>query len=276
MNKISFFNQLGQFRKSAEGKVPDAESSQYLLREIIEFLFPILRSKPTAEIQEGFEAIVSKTEDLLKSIGFDKNEASQVCNDFIETIPQVYDSLLKDAKAICDGDPAAQSIEEVIVSYPGFYAIAVYRISHELYKLGIPYLPRIFAEFAHEKTGIDIHPGASIGASFCIDHGTGIVIGETSKIGNYVKIYQGVTLGALSVEKKKAGKKRHPSIEDHVTIYAGSTILGGETTIGKQSVIGGNVWLTSSVEPNSIVLNKSETFIKNKNPDSKSIIDFVI
>jgi serine O-acetyltransferase len=184
--------------------------------------------------------------------------------------------LLKDAEAIYNGDPAAESIEEVIVSYPGFYAICVYRISHELYKLNIPILPRLFSEYAHKKTGIDIHAGAKIEESFCIDHGTGIVIGETTIIGKHVKIYQGVTLGALSVTKDKAGKKRHPSIENNVTIYAGSTILGGKTTIGANSIIGGNAWLTESVEPYSVVLNKSEVYVKNKNPEYESVIDFVI
>ena len=149
------------------------------------------------------------------------------------------------------GDPAAKSINEVVQTYPGFYAIAAFRIANELHRLGSVGIPRVITEHAHSKTGIDIHPGAKIGAHFCIDHGTGVVIGETTVIGNHVKIYQGVTLGALSVDKSDAERKRHPTIEDNVVIYAGATILGGETVIGHDSVIGGNVWLTRSVPPHS-------------------------
>ena len=147
--------------------------------------------------------------------------------------------------------PAAKSREEVIRTYPGFYAVAAYRIAHQLHLLGIQGIPRIITEHAHSKTGIDIHPGAKIGNHFCIDHGTGVVIGETSVIGNHVKIYQGVTLGALSVNKEDATKKRHPTLEDNVVVYAGATILGGGTVIGRGSVIGGNVWLTESVPPDT-------------------------
>src|SRR5205085_1384856 len=155
-------------------------------------------------------------------------------------------ALMKDAASIAQHDPAATSAEEVVVAYPGFYAIAVYRLSHELYKLKVKTLPRLFTEYAHSKTGIDIHPGATIGEGFFIDHGTGIVIGETSIIGNNVKIYQGVTIGALLGSKESQKSKRHPTIQDDVIIYAGATILGGNTVIGTGSTIGGNVWLTSS------------------------------
>jgi serine O-acetyltransferase len=169
----------------------------------------------------------------------------------------VYQALLKDAEAIAKHDPAAASAEEVIMAYPGFYAIAVYRLSHEIYKLKVKMLPRLFTEYAHSKTGIDIHPGATIGEGFFIDHGTGIVIGETATIGNNVKIYQGVTIGAL-LAKGKQETKRHPAIEDDVIIYAGATILGGDTVIGQGSIIGGNVWLTNSVPANSFVYQKNE------------------
>ena len=173
---------------------------------------------------------------------------------FLEKIPAIRALLSKDVLAAFQGDPAANSIEEIIFSYPSIDAITVHRIAHELHVDGVPMLPRIMAEHAHSQTGIDIHPGAHIGESFFIDHGTGVVIGETSTIGNHVKIYQGVTLGALSVERGPAalrGTKRHPTIEDHVTIYAGATILGGNTVIGANSVIGGNVWLVESVPPGS-------------------------
>lgn len=170
---------------------------------------------------------------------------------FSDRLPLVRDLLLKDAKAILRGDPAAVSLTEVIRSYPGFYAIAVYRLAHEFFQLGVPLIPRILTEHAHGKTGVDIHPAATIGENFCIDHGTGVVIGETVEIGADVKIYQGVTLGALSVRKEMAKTKRHPTIGDRVVIYAGATILGGETTIGHDSIIGGSVWITNSVPPNS-------------------------
>lgn len=169
----------------------------------------------------------------------------------IEYIPELRRLAMLDAKAALANDPAAQSLEEVILSYPGLEAIIVYRIAHFLQKNGVPIIPRIMSEYIHGKTGIDINPGATIGESFFIDHGTGVVIGETCVIGNNVKIYQGVTLGALSVKKELQSKKRHPTIEDGVTIYPGATILGGQTTIGQNSIIGGNVWLIKSVAPNS-------------------------
>jgi serine O-acetyltransferase len=159
-----------------------------------------------------------------------------------------------------EGDPAAKSKSEVVRTYPGFYAIAAYRLAHELYRLGVQDIPRVITEHAHSKTGIDIHPAAKIGEHFCIDHGTGIVIGETTIIGNHVKIYQGVTLGALSVDKHDAETKRHPTIEDHVVIYAAATILGGETIIGHDSVIGGNVWLTQSVPAYSKIYYQAKMY----------------
>jgi len=173
----------------------------------------------------------------------------------------MYPILNTDIKAIFEGDPAAKSEFEVIRTYPGFYAITFYRLAHALYKLGVPLLPRIFTEYAHSKTGIDIHPAAEIGEYFHIDHGTGIVIGETCKIGKHVKMYQGVTLGALSVHKSMANTKRHPTIEDRVVVYSGATILGGETVIGSDSIIGGNVWITKSISPGSSVYNTAEVTI---------------
>ncbi len=171
----------------------------------------------------------------------------------IEEIPEIRRKIQLDVIATFNGDPAAKSNEEVVLSYPGLEAILVYRIAHFLYKSGVPIIPRIMSEHVHGKTGIDIHPGATIGESFFIDHGTGVVIGETCIIGNNVKVYQGVTLGALSVKKNLQNKKRHPTIEDNVTIYANATILGGETVIGHGSVIGGNTWVTESVEPDSTI-----------------------
>jgi len=176
---------------------------------------------------------------------------------FLQQIPEIYNLLQKDADAILAGDPAAVSRTEVIRTYPGFRAIAVYRMAHAFQDLGVPLIPRILTEHVHSRTGIDIHPSANIGERFCIDHGTGVVIGETVDIGDNVKIYQGVTLGALSVRKEFAKTKRHPTIQDNVVIYAGATILGGETVIGEGSIIGGNVWVTKSVPPLSRVYYKN-------------------
>ncbi|MCL2079492.1 MAG: serine acetyltransferase [Oscillospiraceae bacterium] len=174
---------------------------------------------------------------------------------FIERLPQIQRLLYKDAEAGFEGDPAARGIDEVILTYPGFFAILVYRAAHALHLENVPLIPRIMSEYAHSTTGVDIHPGAQIGEYFFIDHGTGIVIGETTVIGNRVKLYQGVTLGGLSTKggQKLAGKKRHPTIEDNVTIYSGATILGGGTVIGKNSTIGGNVFITESVPEDSKV-----------------------
>ena len=172
----------------------------------------------------------------------------------LEALPGIRHQLLEDAQAALDGDPAARNIEEIVLTYPGFEAITVHRVAHWLHQQGVQYLPRAMSEYAHGRTGIDLHPGARIGRRFFIDHGTGVVIGETSDIGDDVKIYQGVTLGALSVNRSLAGSKRHPTLEDRVVIYTGATVLGGDTVIGRGAVIGGNVWLTASVDPGVTVL----------------------
>lgn len=174
----------------------------------------------------------------------------------IEAVPSIRRKVQLDACAIMSGDPAARTIEEVILSYPGLEALLVYRLAHFLFAAGVPIIPRIMSEYVHGKTGIDIHPGAAIGDSFSIDHGTGVVIGETCVIGNNVKIYQGVTLGALSVSKELTDKKRHPTIEDDVTIYANATILGGGTVIGRGCIIGGNMWVTKSVPAGTVLPQK--------------------
>ncbi len=181
------------------------------------------------------------------------SDAPVLVQRFLEALPSVREALLADADAILAGDPAATTFEEVVLAYPGFLAIAVHRLSHELYRLGLPLFPRVLSEWSHRQTGIDIHPGAQIGYGFAIDHGTGVVIGETSTIGDRVRVYQGVTLGALAVSKRMANRKRHPTIGNDVVIYANATILGGNTLIGDGSIIGGNVWLTSSVPPQSVV-----------------------
>lgn len=201
--------------------------------------------------------------------------SEKILKGFREALPKVYESIWEDAKAAYHWDPAAESIKEVILAYPGFFAIAVYRIAHVFFQLGIPIFPRILSEFAHEKTGIDIHPGAQIGSSFFMDHGSGIVIGGTSIIEKNVRIFQGVTLGALSVSKELAKVKRHPTIQENVVIYSGATILGGETIIGRNSVIGGNAWVTQSVPPFSLVFQKNEIKVRNT-PEMDDVIDFSI
>ena len=186
-------------------------------------------------------------------------ESYLICKEFFHRIPKIRGYLETDLKAFYEGDPAAGCFEEIILAYPGLMAITIYRIAHELYLERVPVLPRLMTEYAHSKTGIDIHPGASIDKSFFIDHGTGIVIGETSVIGKNVKIYQGVTIGALSTRggQKLAGKKRHPTICDNVTIYAGASILGGDTVIGENTIIGGNAFITRSIDANTRVSMKN-------------------
>ncbi len=190
-----------------------------------------------------------------------KKESYRICTAFFEKIPTIREYVESDLLATYDGDPAASSLEEIILAYPGIIAITTYRLAHELYVLNVPVIPRLMTEYAHSRTGVDIHPGATIGKHFFIDHGTGIVVGETSIIGNNVKIYQGVTIGALSTRggQKLSGKKRHPTIEDNVVIYAGASILGGDTVIGANSVIGGNTFITSPIP--------ADTRVSIKNPE---------
>ena len=201
--------------------------------------------------------------------------ADRVVASLAASLPDVHARLLMDAEAIAAGDPAAESVDEIVAAYPGFLAIAIHRIAHEIHHLGVPILPRLLAEVAHTRTGVDIHPGASIGRSFCIDHGTGVVVGETAEIGDDVKLYQGVTLGALSVAKSAAGTKRHPTIGNRVVIYANATVLGGDTRVGDDSVVGGNVFLTSSVPPGSLVYQTSQFRVRHTR-DGFEDADFVI
>jgi serine O-acetyltransferase len=252
--------------------------AQRFINDLLQLLFPHF----TSDIYYSPEEVAGKISLLkrnLKSLLISLNNNSmekidEIAEKFFEKMFPINQELWKDAEAICEGDPAAHSVDEVILAYPGFRAIAIFRFAHELFELRVPILPRILTEYAHQETGIDIHPGAKIGHSFFIDHGTGIVIGETTEIGNNVKIYQGVTLGALSVEKKLAQTKRHPTIKDNVIIYAQAVILGGNTVIGENSIIGGNVWLTESVPASSIVYHKSE--IRLRNSSEPEPLEFII
>ncbi|WP_437921701.1 serine O-acetyltransferase EpsC [Sphingobacterium sp. LRF_L2] len=236
---------------------------------VLHLLFPERSSSNFQNVEDVRKAFEEAEEELLELL--QKTKACSHCDNkriarlFFEELPVIYEIMLTDAQAIMNGDPAARSLREVIRTYPGFTAICVYRIAHQLWQEQVPLIPRILTEHAHSKTGIDIHPGARIGRYLYIDHGTGLVIGETCIIGNNVKLYQGVTLGALSVEKDMANTQRHPIIEDDVIIYAGATILGGQTVIGHHSIIGGNVWLTSSVDPYTTVYHQPNSkFIDTK------------
>ncbi len=257
---------------------PDKGAVENFIDELYTVLFlpNDIDHKCEAQLREQFISLKDKFTHLLRDVIEDSQAIEDIRDSYFELLPSVFNLLLRDAEALLQSDPAAKSLEEVMAAYPGFYATAVYRLSHQLHELEVPVLPRLFSEYAHGKTGIDIHPGATIGHSFSIDHGTGVVIGETSLIGNHVKVYQGVTLGALSVTKTLATTKRHPTIEDNVVIYSGATILGGNTIIGKDSIIGGNVWLTSSVPRNSVVYHKSEVSVKDLLPPDNSILNFVI
>ena len=232
---------------------PPPDWVDHWIIDLLALLFPALSSRHFNDERAfalQYDRVRYKLSQILTYIELDHPcDTEDIEKKFYHTLPVIRERLLSDANAILEGDPAANSLEEVIHTYPGFYAMAIHRVAHEFFILQTPLLPRILSEFAHEKTGIDIHPGATIGAEFCIDHGTGIVIGETVNIGDRVKIYQGVTLGALSVQKDLAKTKRHPTIEDDVVIYANATILGGSTVIGKGSIIGGNTWIVKSVAP---------------------------
>jgi serine O-acetyltransferase len=237
--------------------VPEVRQS---VDELVLLLFPqrgCIGKRSLIDIEDSVASLKKRFTQYVEAVsglsteGESKSQANVEV--FFERLPKLAETLDTDVQAAMAGDPAAYSREEIIVTYPGFYAICIYRLAHALYELKIPLLPRLIGEYAHEKTGIDIHPGARIGESFFIDHGTGVVIGETSIIGKNVKIYQGVTLGALSVKKKLQSIKRHPTIEDDVVIYANATILGADTTIGKGSIIGGNTWIVESVKPGSVI-----------------------
>ena len=275
----SFVRELLNLRMARQVSLPVKAKAASFVEQLLGLMFPHFSDEvfySEAELEGQFRILMRDLRTVLQPLEPQLlGTVTDVIDKFSEVLPAIYRELLLDAEAIHRGDPAAESVDEVISAYPGFSAIAIYRIAHEFYKMGVPIFPRILTESAHHRTGIDIHPGAVIGRSLCIDHGTGIVIGETSEIGNNVKIYQGVTLGALSVDKSLASHKRHPTIEDNTVIYSNATILGGRTIIGHDSVIGGNVWLTESVPPHSVVYHKSEVRVRDKRDDAVGV-DFTI
>jgi serine O-acetyltransferase len=265
------YDAYGMVNRSDAVNLPGRESIDGIVRDLEELLFPgflenlstgeSLRKVTVEKVNSLSLALIGEVE---KSLAFSARlgalncghegchaVAALVVDEFFEELPKIRIILGKDLEAAVRGDPAAKSADEVILSYPGFQAIALHRVAHFFWTRQVPIIPRMMSELVHSRTGIDIHPGAEIGESFFIDHGTGVVIGETTVIGKNVKLYQGVTLGALSVKKEEGSCKRHPTIEDDVTIYANATILGGETVIGCGSVIGGSVWITQSVPPQS-------------------------
>lgn len=262
MNR-SFPHRLYKISKAFYHNVPSQKATWSFVDALTGFLCPLQNGDVISEenMCRQWENLYTDFLNLIQPLCKDEN-CTELADRFFEKIPLIFTGLAKDAEMFFRSDPAAYGIEEVILCYPGFYAVMTHRIAHAVLELGIPILPRVISEYTHSKTGIDIHPGATIGRNFYIDHGTGIVIGETTVIGKNVKIYQGVTLGAAFVNKDMEGKKRHPTIEDNVIIYAGSTILGGQTVIGHDTVIGGNVWLTESVPAHSKVYHQPEVIIK--------------
>ena len=276
---LDSYDRYGLINRNHAENFPNRQNVVSILSDIQSVIFPGFRTAEDIDSvniryiigQKVNNIIANLTREIQKALIYTK---AQTCNEkeilniadshcfklaektavaLIEEIPEIRRKIQLDTIAAFSGDPAAKSNEEVVLSYPGLEAILVYRIAHFLYENGVPIIPRIMTEHVHGKTGIDIHPGATIGESFFIDHGTGVVIGETCIIGNNVKIYQGVTLGALSVKKNLMDKKRHPTIEDDVTIYANATILGGDTVIGRGCTIGGNTWVTKSVAAGTVV-----------------------
>lgn len=234
---------------------PDRTVVKNILAQLHEMVFfQVAETKLDEKVPKVYAELYSQLAKVCP-----KEQVDSLCKAFLNRIPEVRAQVETDLQAAFEGDPAATGYDEIVLAYPGIYAITVYRLAHELYQLGVPLIPRMMTESAHSTTGIDIHPGATIGTHFFIDHGTGIVIGQTTIIGDHVKLYQGVTLGGLSTRggQSLAGAKRHPTIEDNVTIYAGATILGGETVIGKGCVIGANAFVTRSIPANTTVIMKS-------------------
>ncbi len=229
--------------------------------EVRDYLFPGYFEK----LKGNEESYLKRKKKIIQSL-YKKAICKSTSELFLEKLPELKEKLTKDVDFTYEGDPASESKDEIIITYPGLFAITFYRIAHEIYLLGVPYVPRLITEIAHSKTGIDIHPACKIGCPFFIDHGTGIVIGETSEIGNYVKIYHGVTLGALSLKEGRDlfNKKRHPTIKDNVTIYAGASILGGETIIEEGATIGSNVFIVNSVLKGETVYNTKDSIISKR------------
>jgi serine O-acetyltransferase len=258
MDKQSIITQLKAHKKQPYLDYRLKRNTETFTDTLFYTLFDI-----NTDVEENLNVLQSQFDELVNLACWETNKpCKKVWENYIAQLPNILEKLNLDAEAILNCDPASLSIQEVYMAYPGFYAIAIYRLANVLYNEGFPLVPRLMTEYAHRQTGVDINPGATIGESFFIDHATGVVVGETAIIKDHVKIYQGVTLGALFVNKSLQKTKRHPTIESNVTIYANATILGGETVIGENCTIGGNAWLTESVPANSTVFHTPEIKIK--------------
>lgn len=263
---------------------PDKRAIVDVVEKLLKILYPgyysdkvyriyTLKNNMSATIEDVIFNLNKQISIVMKYQGKDDSDSENITLEFMKRIPRIRKTLETDVEAGFEGDPAAAGMDEIILSYPGLYAISIYRMAHELFLLGVPMIPRIMTEYAHGKTGIDIHPGATIGDYFFIDHGTGIVIGETTIIGDHVKVYQGVTLGGLSTRGGQSlkGKKRHPTIGNNVTIYSNASILGGETVIGENTVIGGNAFITKSIDANTRVSIKNLEMEYHTNNNEKRV-----
>ncbi|MCA9211516.1 MAG: serine acetyltransferase [Planctomycetales bacterium] len=304
---VRSYKEIGTINHLGHSPLPSAEVISSVLDDLREIIFPGYRrrqglhhgnvayyvgslidglhDKLTAQLgralQHEARVQIEDEDDIDEDVDYEaKGQAIAVT--FLESLPRLREILATDVDAAYDGDPACKSHDEIVFCYPGLQAITIYRLAHELYNLGVPFIPRMMTELAHHETGIDIHPGAQIGNYFFIDHGTGVVIGETCEIGERVKLYQGVTLGALSFAKDSDGNlvrgmKRHPTIEDGVVIYASATVLGGKTTIGHDSVIGSSVWLTKSVAPHTtVILEKPKLIMRADIKDDEDSVSYDI
>jgi len=293
---LESYRDIGGINHLEGPNLPSQQSVARIVEDLESLVFPGFRAEQNLDLGSLRWAIGAKVAAVFRSLSTEverslrytcrivkdcarhedcRGEAEEVVHGLLEKIPDIRRKVSRDVEAANRGDPAARSSEEVILSYPGVEAIMVHRIAHELWLRNVAMIPRMMSEYLHGKTGIDIHPGAAIGEGFAIDHGTGIVIGESTIIGNHVKIYQGVTLGALSVDKRLAKSKRHPTIEDHTVIYAQAVILGGETVVGHHSIIGGNVWLTESVPPYSFVYQEHKTRVQAQE-ERRPTVEYVI
>ncbi|MEM6966296.1 MAG: serine O-acetyltransferase EpsC [Bacteroidota bacterium] len=260
MDKATIIKKINQHKKQPNLRYRLKEKTEAFTNHLFYTLFDI-----ETDVEDNLEVLEIQFSKLVELACWENGEScSAVWMKYLKRLPHILEMLNLDAEAVVNCDPANTCIEEVYMAYPGFYAIAIYRLAHALSDLGFPLVPRMMTEYAHRETGVDIHPGATIGKSFFIDHATGVVIGETAIIKDNVKIYQGVTLGGLFIAKHLQKTKRHPTIENNVTIYANATILGGETVIGENTIIGGNAWVTSSVPPNSTVYHTPNIKIKTQ------------
>ena len=268
----SFLDRVEADRAAHGQRGPSMDGARAVLCAALGLLFPAFCEGAGGAVRAEAERFVALVRDLLVPVVPDR--AGRLADATLGALPALWAALVDDAQATASGDPAAESLDEVILAYPGFYATAAYRLAHTLHRERVPLVPRLITEVAHRETGVDVHPGARIGRRFAIDHGTGVVIGETAIVGDGVRVFQGVTLGALTVDKALARVKRHPTVEDDVVLYANATVLGGDTVVGAGSVIGGGVWLTRSVPPGSVVTHLAQ--LKTRDGRTEPLIEYHI